>query len=102
MLNTTASDAKQAGRNVRTKAGLSKANLDQGWFELRRQLDYKLACRGGPLIAAPPLYTSHTCPACGHVSKLNRQMQVLFKYVDCDYVEHVDLVVVLTSSPPSR
>ena len=34
---------KQPGRNVRAKSGLSQSILDQGWFEFRRQLDYKLA-----------------------------------------------------------
>lgn len=43
--------AENPGRNVRAKSGLNKAILDQGWFEFRRQLDYKLAWNGGHLIA---------------------------------------------------
>ena len=38
------------GRNVRAKSGLNKSILDQGWFEFRRQLDYKLAWNGGYLV----------------------------------------------------
>ena len=41
--------------------------LDQGWFEFRRQMDYKLAWNGGWLVAVPPQNTSRTCPCCGHV-----------------------------------
>ena len=63
------------GKNVRAKSGLNKSILDQGWFEFRRQLDYKLAWNGGHLIAVPPRNTSRTCPCCGHVSADNRQTQ---------------------------
>ena len=38
---------EEPGRNVRAKSGLNKAILDQGWFEFRRQLDYKLFWKGG-------------------------------------------------------
>ena len=61
------------GRNVRAKSGLNKSILDQGWFEFRRQLDYKLAWKGGWLVVVPPQNTSRTCPCCGHVSAENRQ-----------------------------
>ncbi|HCV4054169.1 TPA: transposase, partial [Shigella sonnei] len=33
--------AEQHGRNVRAKSGLNRSILDQGWFEFRRQLEYK-------------------------------------------------------------
>ena len=49
------------GKNVRAKAGLNKSILDQGWFEFRRQLAYKLAWPGGNLLVIPPQYTSQTC-----------------------------------------
>ncbi|WP_460431540.1 hypothetical protein [Azotobacter salinestris] len=39
--------AEQPGKQVRAKPGLNKAILDQGWFEFRRQLDYKLTWNGG-------------------------------------------------------
>ncbi len=51
------------GQHVRAKAGLNRAILDQGWFEFRRQLNYRLAWNGGWLIAVPPRNTSRTCPA---------------------------------------
>lgn len=92
MSKSAAGTTEVPGRNVRAKSGLNKAILDQGWFEFRRQLDYKLAWNGGYLIAVPPQNTSRTCPACGHVSKDNRQTQARFACVECDFEENADLV----------
>ena len=83
---------ERPGQRVRAKAGLNKAILDQGWFEFRRQLDYKLAWRGGYLIAVPPCNTSRTCPACGHVSAANRQTQARFACVACGFEGNADVV----------
>ncbi|MCA1795854.1 MAG: transposase [Desulfobacteraceae bacterium] len=80
------------GKNVRAKSGLNKSILDQGWFEFRRQLDYKLAWNGGWLISVPPRNTSRTCPACGHTAKENRKTQAQFRCLDCGFEEHADLV----------
>ncbi|MGV6476290.1 RNA-guided endonuclease InsQ/TnpB family protein [Azotobacter vinelandii] len=80
------------GRNVRAKSGLNKSILDQGWFEFRRQLDYKLAWNGGWLVAVPPQNTSRTCPCCGHVSADNRQSQARFECVECGFEENADVV----------
>jgi len=80
------------GKNVAAKSGLNKAILDQGWFEFRRQLEYKLHWNGGILIAVPAHYTSQTCPACGHVAKENRQTQAKFECVDCGHEENADVV----------
>ena len=46
MSRSAAGKADAPGRNVRAKSGLNKSILDQGWFEFRRQLEYKLAWRG--------------------------------------------------------
>ena len=80
------------GKNVRAKAGLNRAILDQGWAEFRRQLGYKLNWKGGELIVVAPHYTSQTCPDCGHVSSANRRTQAEFACVECGYREHADLV----------
>lgn len=80
------------GKNVAQKSRLNKAILDQGWFEFRRQLEYKLNWNGGILIPVPAHYTSQTCPACGHVAKENRQTQALFVCVDCGHEENADVV----------
>ena len=92
MSKSAAGTTESPGRNVRAKSGLNKAILDQGWAEFRRQLDYKLAWNGGHLIAVPPRNTSRTCPACGHVSKDNRQTQARFLCVECGFEENADVV----------
>ncbi len=80
------------GRNVRAKSGLNKAILDQGWFEFRRQLAYKLAWAGGHLIAVPPANTSRTCPSCSHVAAESRATQARFACVACGHSDHADMV----------
>ena len=46
---------------------LSCAVSDMGFFEFRRQLDYKAARRGGGFVVADRWYpSSKTCSACGH------------------------------------
>ena len=92
MSKSAAGTADAPGRNVRAKSGLNKSILDQGWFEFRRQLDYKLAWNGGYLIAVLPQNTSRTCPCCGHVSADNRQTQARFACVECGFEENADVV----------
>ena len=92
MSKSAAGTTEAPGRNVRAKSGLNKSILDQGWFEFRRQLDYKLQWSGGYLIAVAPQYTSRTCPCCGHVSADNRQTQAKFECVACGLEENADVV----------
>ena len=83
---------EQQGKNVAQKSGLNRSILDQGWYEFRRQLEYKSAWRGGYLIAVNPKNTSRTCPCCGHIGKENRQTQADFACVECGYQENADVV----------
>jgi putative transposase len=92
MSKSAKGNVENPGRNVRAKSGLNKAILNQGWFEFRRQLDYKLAWNGGYLIAIPPRNTSRTCPCCSHVSADNRQTQARFECVECGLTENADVV----------
>jgi putative transposase len=92
MSKSAAGTTETPGKNVRAKSGLNKSILDQGWFEFRRQLDYKLIWNGGWLVAVPPQNTSRTCPCCGHVSADNRQTQARFECVECGFAENADLV----------
>lgn len=92
MSRSAVGTTENPGRNVRAKSGLNKTILDQGWFEFRRQLDYKLAWNGGHLIAVPPQNTSRTCPCCGHVSADNRPTQARFVCVACGFEENADVV----------
>lgn len=92
MSKSAAGSVENPGKNVRAKSGLNRSILDQGWFEFRRQLDYKLAWSGGWLVAVPPQYTSRTCPCCGHVSADNRKTQAQFACVECGFEENADVV----------
>ena len=92
MSRSAAGNVEQPGRNVRAKSGLNKSILDQGWFEFRRQLEYKQSWLGGEVLAVPPRNTSRTCPACGHVSAENRRSQARFACVECGYENNADLV----------
>ena len=92
MSKSAAGSAKAPGRNVKAKSGLNKSILDQGWFEFRRQLEYKQAWLGGQVVAVNPRNTSRTCPCCRYVSAENRQTQALFACVECGFENHADLV----------
>lgn len=95
MSKSAAGTIERPGTNVRAKVGLNRSILDQGWFEFRRQLDYKLAWSGGHLVAVPPHNTSRTCPKCEHVSADNRRSQARFACVMCDFRENADLVAAI-------
>ena len=79
------------GRNVRAKSGLNKSILDQGWFEFRRQLDYKLFWRGGMLVEVNPWHTSQQCSCCGHTAKENRISRDVFRCQVCGHEENADV-----------
>ncbi|MEN9242701.1 MAG: transposase, partial [Thermostichus sp. DG02_3_bins_51] len=92
MSKSATGTTEQPGRNVSTKAGLNKAILDQGWFEFRHQLDYKLVWRGGRLVLVLPQNRSRTCLCCGHVSADNRQTQARFVWVAYGFEDNADQV----------
>ena len=79
------------GHNVKAKSGLNKSILDQGWFEFRRQLEYKQAWRGGWVQTVPPQYTSQRCSCCGYVAKSNRTSQSRFECLNCGHAENADI-----------
>jgi putative transposase len=90
MSRSASGSLENPGRNVRAKSGLNKAILDQGWFEFRRHLGYKLAWRGGELLLIPPQYTSQTCHECGNVDKANRVTQAKFLCTACGHAANAD------------
>ena len=90
-MSASASGSLEApGHNIRAKSGLNKAILDQGWFEFRRQLGYKLAWLGGTLHLVPPQYTSQTCSQCGCVDRASRPTQARFKCTACNFETNAD------------
>jgi len=82
---------EEPGRNVRAKSGLNKSILDQGWFEFRRQLVYKLAWQGGSLEEVDARNTSLRCSCCGHIEKGNRKSQAEFVCLSCGNEQHADV-----------
>ncbi|WP_152030675.1 zinc ribbon domain-containing protein, partial [Shigella flexneri] len=66
-------------------SGLNRSILDQGWYEMRRQLEYKQLWRGGPA------YTSQRCACCGHTAKENRLSQSKFRCQVCGYTANADV-----------
>ncbi len=79
------------GKNVRQKAGLNRAILDQGWSEFKRQIEYKQLWRGGRIILVDPRNTSRECSSCGHTSPDNRQGQAHFHCGECGYTDNADV-----------
>lgn len=92
MSRSAAGTLESPGKNVAAKSGLNKSILDQGWFEFRRQLEYKLAWNGGVLIAVAPRNSSRECPACGHTEAANRISQARFLCLECGFEENADRV----------
>lgn len=79
------------GRDVKRKSGLNKSILDQGWYEFRRQLEYKSEWGGGNVIAIPPMNTSLMCFSCKYVDGRNRVSQSIFRCISCEHEENADV-----------
>jgi putative transposase len=91
--NMTASAAgtvDQPGKNVRQKAGLNRAILENGWYQFEILLTYKIAERGGELRKVKPAYTSQTCHACGTIDKTSRESQAVFNCGHCGHAANAD------------
>lgn len=82
---------EEPGKHVKQKSTLNRSILDQGWYEFRRQLEYKQQWRGRKVVVVPPQHTSQRCPECSYVCKENRKTQSLFQCVNCNYIDHADL-----------
>jgi putative transposase len=81
---------EKPGRNVRQKAGLNRAILDQGWSMFHTMLRYKLADRGGRLVEVPAAYTSQTCAECGTIDGNSRRDQSRFLCTSCGHETNAD------------
>jgi putative transposase len=82
---------EEPGRNIKAKSGLNKSILDQGWYEFKRQLDYKLYWRGGMLVEVNPRHTSQRCSCCGYTEKENRVSRDVFRCQECGQEENADI-----------
>jgi putative transposase len=77
------------GCNVRQKAGLNRAMLNEAHARTVELLTYKLMERGGQLVKVSAAYTSQTCSTCGHRDKGSRT-GVTFACTVCGWVGHAD------------
>jgi putative transposase len=83
---------EKPGRNVKAKAGLNQAILDNAPYEHQRQLAYKAPRYGSELRLVRPAFTSQTCSACGLRDPESRPgCGRLFRCTACGHVEHADL-----------
>ncbi len=60
--------------------------------QLRQFIVYKAAWAGVPVVFVEPANTSRTCPACGHVDKLNRRSQAYFSCRRCGHAGPADVI----------
>lgn len=91
MVRSAKGTVELPGKKVRQKAGLNRSISDQGWRQIRRQLEYKARRHGGVVVAVPAAGTSQTCRACGVRDATSRQgCGRLFACVHCGHTEHAD------------
>lgn len=90
MTRSAKGTVEEPGKNVKAKSGLNREILNVGWFEIQRQLDYKLDSIGGELYAVDPKHTSQSCSVCGHTEQENRKSQAKFKCTSCGHTENAD------------
>jgi putative transposase len=92
MTGSAKATREEPGRNVRAKAGLNRAVLDNAPYERRRQLAYKASRFGSELRLVRPAGTSQRCSVCGVRDPGSRPgCGRLFGCTACGHVEHADL-----------
>ncbi len=89
MTRSTKGTVDQPGRNVRQKAGLNRAMLNEAHGRTVELLAYKLAERGGQLLKVPAAGTSQRCSTCGYRDPSSR-VGVKFACTKCGWVGHAD------------
>ena len=83
--------AEQPGSNVRQKAGLNRAILDNAWGQRRQQLDYKTLRYGSELRVVPAAGTSQTCSKCKVRDPASRPgCGRVFACTACGHTGHAD------------
>jgi putative transposase len=91
MTRSAQGTAESPGRNVRAKARLNRAILDNTPGERRRQLAYKAVRYGSEMRVVPAVGTSQTCSACGTRDPESRQgCGRSFACTACGFQAHAD------------
>ncbi|AEB10838.1 RNA-guided endonuclease InsQ/TnpB family protein [Marinithermus hydrothermalis] len=81
-------------RGRTSKRGRKGRHLHNLWpyGRLRFLLEYKARLKGVRVVYVDPRHTSRECPRCGHVSKVNRRSQALFRCEACGFQHNADWV----------
>ena len=94
MTKKPASKKDELGRFIpnkaKAKAGLNKAILNVGWYQIASFLKYKAERLGKAVFSIPAAYTSQECASCGHTHPDNRKSQDRFKCVNCGHIDNAD------------
>lgn len=72
MTKSAKGSVEHPGRNVRQKAGLNRAILDQGWGIFRGFVEEHAQKQGSTFILVEPRFSSQECSECGHIASGNR------------------------------
>ena len=64
--------------------------LDQGWYQFKTFLKYKMEWLNKAYIEVDPAYTSQACACCGHISRGNRPTQSQFRCLSCGFTANAD------------
>ena len=64
--------------------------LDQGWYQFKTLLKYKMEWLDKAYIEVDPAYTSQACAFCGHTSRGNRPTQSQFRCLNCGFTANAD------------
>ena len=64
--------------------------LDQGWYQFKTFLKYKMEWLNKAFVEVDPAYTSQACAFCGHTSRGNRPTQSQFRCLSCGFTANAD------------
>ena len=64
--------------------------LDQGWYQFKTLLKYKMEWLNKAFVEVDPAYTSQACACCGHISRGNRPTQSQFRCLSCGFTANAD------------
>ena len=64
--------------------------LDQGWYQFKTLLKYKMEWLNKAFVEVDPAYTSQACACCGHTSRGNRPTQSQFRCLNCGFTANAD------------
>jgi IS605 OrfB family transposase len=75
------------GIRTRTRVKKPQRATHHSWafFQLRSFVEYKAKCKGIPVFAVDPRYTSQRCSECGHTERANRPNQHTFCCQSCGF-----------------